>query len=295
MKFIRAKHAGFCWGVRRAVEMAEASAAGSDGIVWTDGPLIHNRHEVARLAECRIRECADPSALVSGDSILIRAHGIPPARKAWLEGRGLRVLDATCPNVRRIHRIVTEAVAAGEFVFIFGDKDHAEVIGICGCCPADRVATVSVADSAAVDSLDGFVFHLGDSCGRLPPPETTLCLVSQTTQEESRFRQLASVVQAHWPRTRVVRTICTATHDRQGDLDELAAVCDILVVVGSPSSANTGRLARLAAERCRTIVVDSADDLRAGDFSGCTCAGITAGASTPESVLVAVERRIAAF
>ncbi len=295
MKFIRAKHAGFCWGVRRAVEMAEASAVGSDGVVWTDGPLIHNRHEVERLAGRNIRECTDPGALVPGDSILIRAHGIPPARQAWFEERGLRVLDATCPNVRRIHRIVTEAIAAGEFVFVFGDTDHAEVIGIRGCCPADRVATVSDAESGSAETLGGFAFHFEEASVHLPPPETTICLVSQTTQEEARFRQLASLVQAHWPHTRVVQTICTATHDRQGDLDELAASCDILVVVGSPSSANTGRLARLAAERCKTIVVDSAEGLHAGDFSGCSCVGITAGASTPEAVIAAVEQRIAAF
>lgn len=276
MRVVQARNAGFCFGVRRAIETAERTAREAGGApVHTDGPLIHNAHEVARLGRLGVHPCADPAALPAGATVVVRAHGIPPARRAWLEGLGLRVVDATCPRVAGIQRICREAAAAGRRVLVLGDAGHAEVVGLLGCSGPGAAV---VDGPAAVEAL--------------PDPGAPVTLVSQSTQAPERFRETADAVRRRWPDARIADTICRATRDRQGELGELAAGADAIVVVGSPESANTGRLASLAAALRPTVVVDSAEDLRAEDFAGAGTVGLTAGASTPDAMIAAVRARL---
>ena len=279
MEIVRARHAGFCFGVRRAIEAAERVAREGGGApVRTDGPLIHNAREVARLAALGVTACADPASLPRGAVLLVRAHGIPPVRRAWLDSLGLRVVDETCPNVTRIQRACAAAAAEGRAVLILGDAGHAEVVGLLGCA-GERAAVVD--GPAAVAAL--------------PDPGAPVALVSQSTQSDALFRETADAVRRRWPDALVENTICAATRDRQGDLDDLAARCDAIVVVGSPESANTQRLFRLAAARRPAFVVDAAAQLRPADFASFRTVGLTAGASTPDSLVAEVESALSSF
>ena len=279
MQVIRAKSAGFCWGVRRAVDAAAAFAREADGEpVWTDGPLIHNSREVARLAALGVRTCADPAALPPGSRLLVRAHGIPPARREWLGSLPLALRDATCPKVTYIQKLCAKAAAEGRTTFILGDPDHAEVVGLLGHAGGRGRVVTGPADVAAA-----------------PDPGTPVALFSQSTQEPALFEETAAAVLARWPDAFVRNTVCDATRSRQGELAALAETCDAIVVVGSPESANTQRLAALAARLRPTVVVDRADALEPAAFAGVSAVGLTAGASTPDDLIAEVEARLASF
>lgn len=278
MIVVRAKSAGFCWGVRRAVRAAEDLAATGGAPIFTDGPLIHNTHEVERLAALGVRPADDPAALPAGSRLLVRAHGIPPERESWLRSLGLEVTDATCPNVAGIQKRCAEAAAEGRTVLILGDPGHAEVVGLLGhAAGRGRVVT----GPRDVESL--------------PDPGSAVTLVSQTTQGEAVFDETARAVLRRWPEARIEKTICGATRQRQGELTELASRCDAFVVVGSKASANTQRLHSLAAALRPAFVVDSPDDLREDDFGSFRTVALTAGASTPDSLIEAVEARLRSF
>jgi len=282
MKTLLAKSAGFCWGVRRAVEMAERQTTppADTGTlpregncvdkIYTDGPLIHNSHQTRLLEKSGVWECGDPATLEAGSVLLIRAHGISPERRKWLESLPLRLLDATCPDVAKIHDIVTKRATEGATVLVFGDAGHAEVVGLLGCAGEKGRVVECAAD-------------LQVCCGRrgrLP-----YVLVSQTTQSPEAFAEVAAAVRERWPEAEVIDTICRATKTRQAELGELAVKCDAFVVIGSPESANTQRLAQTAAKLRKTVVVDSAEELDENDFNGVGTVGVTAGASTPDFVI----------
>ena len=276
MKSVLAKSAGFCWGVRRAVETALEAARGdarASDTVFTDGPLIHNSHQTRLLEESGVWECADPATLASGSALLIRAHGIAPERRAYLESLPLRLIDATCPDVAKIHEIVLKRAAEGAVVFVFGDEGHAEVTGLLGCAGARGRVLTSPRDIPEIEN-------------------SKVVLVSQTTQSPESFAEVAAAVKARFPDAEIIGTICRATQMRQNELKELATDCDAIVVIGSPKSANTQRLAQIAASLKKTIVADSADDLRAADFAGVKTVAVTAGASTPDFIIKEVVDRI---
>lgn len=279
MKVVRARSAGFCPGVRRAVDAAAAFAREAGGEpVWTDGPLIHNSREVARLASLGVRTCADPAALPPGSRLLVRAHGIPPARRAWLGSLPVVLRDATCPKVTYIQKLCAEAAAEGRAVLILGDPDHAEVVGLLGHAGARGRVVTGPADVAA-----------------LPDPGAPVALFSQSTQEPALFEETAAAVRGRWPDALVRNTVCGATRARQGELAALAAACGAIVVVGSPESANTQRLAALASRLRPTVVADRAEALDPADFAGVETAGLTAGASTPDDLIAEIEARLASF
>ena len=280
MRTLLAKSAGFCWGVRRAVETALKSAcpANAPQIVHTDGPLIHNSHQTQLLEKSGVWECADPATLAPDSALLIRAHGISPERREYLESLPLRLIDATCPDVARIHEIVLKRASAGATVFVYGDAGHAEVVGLLGCAGARGRVLTSPRDVRALQSNAA--------------ADTNVALVSQTTQAPESFAEVAAAVRARFPDAEIIDTICRATKMRQSELRELAAKCDAIVVIGSPESANTQRLAQIAASLKKTVVVDSADELRAEDFEGVGTVGVTAGASTPDFIIGAVVEKI---
>ncbi|MGI5868321.1 MAG: 4-hydroxy-3-methylbut-2-enyl diphosphate reductase [Kiritimatiellia bacterium] len=278
MNVIVAQSAGFCWGVRRAVELACKTAATGAASVYTDGPLIHNEHQMRRLRENGVDESHDPDTLPRGSTLIIRAHGISPRRRRHLETLPIALVDATCPDVAKIQKIVREAADGGSTVLILGDPGHAEVAGLLGNAGAHGKVVTSPRD------IDALPADLG-----------AVCLVSQSTQPEATFEATAAATLRRFPDARIVNTICQATRRRQSELATLAEQCDVFVVVGSPTSANTKRLAQIAAQLQPTVVVDSADQLEPEPFAGVATVAVTAGASTPDFVIDEVVERLKTF
>lgn len=270
-----AAHAGTCYGVQRALDMALAAApqAGECAQVHTLGPLIHNPIVVRELAEAGVglAETLDDAAT---GTVIIRAHGVVPQVIDAARERGLNVVDATCPYVKKVHVAAERLVREGYRVIVVGEPGHPEVEGILGHAGNDAQVVSCAADANAL-SLKGKVG-----------------LVVQTTQTA---QNLAEVVAAITPRVqelRVINTICAATSERQQAAASLANRCDCMVVVGGKNSGNTRRLAQICADACeRTYHIEEASELQAAWFTNACYIGITAGASTPqEHIERAVER-----
>ena len=275
MQVLLAKSAGFCLGVRRAVEKAFATATESGDPVFTDGPLIHNPGMLAELERHGIHVADDLAALPAGATLIVRAHGIPPERRKTLLAATPRLVDATCPDVARIQGLIRSRIAQGRSIVILGDAGHAEVLGLLGHAQGR-----------------GHVVSNPDEVAALPADLGPVTLVSQSTQDEESFAAVADVVRARFPDAEILDTICDATKSRQRELRDLADRADMLVVVGSPTSANSRRLADIAAHLRPTVFVNDANDIRTDDFVSARIVGVTAGASTPDATIQAVLQRL---
>ena len=272
-----AKSAGFCFGVNRAVKLVQ-EAAGSGETVATLGPIIHNRHEVARLEAMGVRVIAKPSQATEDLTVIIRSHGVSRAVMEQLRWRGCRIVDATCPFVARIHEIVQSAGEQGELPVIIGTRTHPEVEGIAGWC--DRCEIFQ-----SPEELENWI-----ESGAISP-EIPICMVCQTTSTESLWKKCCEIAKKQFTNVKIFDTICRATEFRQGEAAKLSSICDAMVVVGDPNSSNTGRLAMICREHCeRVALVDNAAELRPEFFRGATTVGITAGASTPAWIIKEVNK-----
>jgi 4-hydroxy-3-methylbut-2-enyl diphosphate reductase len=269
MKVIVAKSAGFCWGVKRAVEQARKLAQQEQHAIYTDGSLIHNRQMMDQLRGENIMELRDPS-LARDKVILIRAHGIPPDRYKMLESVTSRLVDMTCPDVASIQRLVAQRAREGFHIVVFGDPGHAEVEGLLGHAMGR-----------------GFVVSGPDDISRLPD-SASLCVVSQSTQLPESYKKVADEIRCRFPSALVLDTICKSTKNRQNDLVGLAKIVEAIVVVGDPHSANTMRLVDLAKTLRPTFHIAVKEDLDEGELRRFNVVGLTAGASTPSFVLDAV-------
>ena len=276
MKVIVAKSAGFCMGVHRAVEKARRLASRQAGPVYTDGPLIHNQQMMAQLASENIRPCPDPAAL-RDDTLLIRAHGIPPARRQQLQALPCRLSDATCPDVAKIQGIIRQHARQGYHVVILGDPGHAEVVGLLGFAEGRGHVIAGREDVALLPEMD------------------KVCLVSQSTQFPSSFEATAQTMRARYPDLIAIDTICDATRNRQREIDEMAAQVDAFVIVGGSHSANTLRLVELARRLKPTFHIQTASQLQPGEFEGVRIVGLTAGASTPSFIIEEVRAQLEAL
>jgi len=277
MRVIVAEKAGFCMGVRNALDKALAAAESSSGEVYTLGPLIHNERVVQTLERRGVR-CRKDLAGVTHGKVVIRAHGTTREKRAELESRGLEVVEGTCPHVLRSQRLAAEWSGKGYFVVIAGDKDHAEVVGLMGHC-TNGCAVVSHA--AEVDGL------------RLPEK---VCIIAQTTFNESLLGEIASRVKLLRPEAQVLPTICRATAERQEEVVRLSREVEAVVVVGDKGSANTRRLAEVASATGKpTFLVEGAEDLDAEALSRYSVVGVTAGASTPSWVIQSVVEQLEAI
>ena len=277
MKVTVADPAGFCFGVRRAVELVEQTAAGGKPVV-TLGPIVHNRHVVERFNALGVREAAEVAEIPDGATVIIRAHGVGRAVYEALEARGLTVVDATCPFVDRIHKLVRRAEAEGRKPVIYGTRTHPEVIGISGWC----------ADPLVVESPEEFEQWLSEEPerGKLP-----LALVAQTTSNQKIWKKFEEIVNFHCTNCKKFDTICEATENRQTAAALLAAQSDAMIVVGDRTSSNTRQLAAICAAHCgRVFAVDNAAELADCNFSGIHTIGITAGASTPAWIIKEVNQ-----
>ena len=279
MKVYVAKTAGFCFGVSRAVEMVEKAAA--DGLrAVTLGPIIHNRHVVARFEQLGIRAVDDPADIPDGCAVIIRSHGVSRAVCEQLEARGLTILDATCPFVKRIHNRVRRAEEQGRQPVIIGTRSHPEVTAIAGWCTSPLVFEGPEELSAWLDE---------DPARR----ERPLTMVCQTTSTAALWKSCCEIVKKQCTNAEIFDTICGATEERQKEAMALSGLCDAMVIVGDAMSSNTKRLAMICGERCNNVsLVDSADELDTKRFSDVQSVGITAGASTPAWIIKEVNNHM---
>lgn len=274
-----AKSAGFCFGVNRAVEMVEQAVKAGKRVV-TLGPIIHNRHAVARLEALGVRVIKTPEEAEPGCSVVIRSHGVSRAVYEALEKREVEVIDATCPFVKRIHGIVRQAEQDGALPVIIGTRSHPEVEGIAGWC------------------RNGLVFETAEELQKWSnEPETdknsSICMVFQTTSTENLWKMCGKIAKKQFTNLKIFDTICKATEYRQSEAAQLSAKCQAMVVVGDTQSSNTGRLAMICREHCeRVILVDNATELDAAFFQGVAEVGITAGASTPAWIIKEVNKKM---
>ena len=269
---ILAKSAGFCYGVQRAVDLAQKTAEESGGC-WMLGDLIHNSYVVEDLARRGIRKTAEPEALRAGDTVVIRSHGELKSVLDGLEARGVTCVNATCPNVIRIQKLVAEAEAEGRQPVIIGEAHHPEVIGIASWC---RNSLVFEGPDAVKEWLDQTENNR----------EIPLTVVAQTTCIRELFETSLKILKKECTNAKNFDTICNATHKRQSEAAEIAAKVDVMVVVGDRKSANTKHLTEICKKRCpRVLQIETADELSPDFFDGCSVAGLTAGASTPAGII----------
>lgn len=274
MKVLVGEHAGFCFGVRRAVLKAFECAQKQMPCV-TLGPLIHNPQEVERLAQAGIRSVEDLSQVQPGQTVIIRSHGVTPQIYAHCEEMGIPVIDATCPHVAHIHELVRSYSAQGDAVIIVGEADHPEVVGIAGWAHGDVLIlpTHQAAQQAAL-------------------PHKAL-VVAQTTIRRDLFEDVLAVLRMRIPELTERMTICGATSQRQQEAERLSTQADVMVVVGGRNSSNTQKLLETCRIRCaRSILVETPEDVPEGIAGPQDCVAVTAGASTPQWLLEQVCARI---
>lgn len=270
-----AQHAGFCFGVRKAVEIARDTARRA-GTLYMLGDIVHNKSVVEELAAEGVVVVNSLDEVENGP-VLFRAHGTP--KRTWDEAkeRGLEIIDATCPLVRKIHEEVRELAEEGRQIYIIGDKGHDEVVGI-----------MSQVDDAIVLSSPAEVKGLRR--------QRRGGVVVQSTQLITNVRQIVQELMMKVYDLRVINTICQPTRDHQTEIRPLAENNDLVIVVGSHTSANTGRMTDIARGiNSRTYQVEGQDDIDPDWFAGIERVGIHAGASTPDHVIQSVLRRIESF
>ena len=267
MRVIVARNAGFCFGVRRAVELARAEAR-RRGRVYTWGKLIHNETVVKSLSEEGILPVDTLEGLTAGDTLIVRAHGAPPALFAACQERQIRTVDATCPFVERIHPIVQAAARQGIPVYIAGKRTHPEVIGTAGWAEGRAVVLESAREAEQA------------------PTGEEGCLVAQTTLSEKTFEEISAILRRRVPKLSVHNTICRTTRTRQEEAEGLSRRCTKMLVLGSSGSANTIALANLCKIHCPdTKMIDDIGKIPLELFKLDDIIGLVTGASTPDPMI----------
>ena len=272
-----AESAGFCFGVNRAVELVE-QVAQKGNRVCTLGPIIHNRHAVAHFEKMGVKVIETPAEATESDTVIIRSHGVTRAVQQELETTGARVVDATCPFVKRIHGIVSRAEEEGALPVIIGTRSHPEVVGIAGWCKTCKI--FETPEEVAKWAQSGET-----------PVDFPIHMVCQTTSTESLWNKCGEIAKKQFTNLKIFDTICKATEFRQSEAAQLSKNCQAMVVVGDTHSSNTGRLAMICREHCdRVVLVDNAGELDPEFFRGVADVGITAGASTPAWIIKEVNK-----
>ena len=273
-----AKTAGFCYGVKRAVELAQQAAQDGKPCVML-GPIIHNAHVVDALAEQGVG-CVNSPEEPEGSRVIIRSHGESQAVYEQLRARGAEILDATCPNVGRIHELVRKAEQNGRLPVIVGTRTHPEVVATAGWCQRALV----------VESGQELEDWLREAPERKDLP---LTLVSQTTSTKEIWDSAIKKAKKECTNVEIFDTICNATYNRQREAKTLSEQCEVMIVIGDPQSSNTRHLAELCQMRCdRVIWIESAEELSIQGLADVASVGITAGASTPGWIIKEVKNKM---
>ena len=279
MGVILAQTAGFCFGVDRAVELVEQTVkAGKQAV--TLGPIIHNRHVVDHFAQMGVYAVEDPQKIPDGHCVIIRSHGIPRTVYRQLEDRGLEIVDATCPFVKRIHQIVSEASQKGRIPIINGTRTHPEVVAIAGWCENPLIFESG-------QELETWLTSDAEN------PDKPVLMVFQTTSTQELWESCCKIVKKVCTNYEIFDTICRATEKRQAEALKLSKRCDAMVIVGDAKSSNTGKLAMICKQNCKIVsLVDNADELDLTLYAGVRTVGITAGASTPSWIIKEVNKKM---
>jgi 4-hydroxy-3-methylbut-2-enyl diphosphate reductase len=277
VKLKLAKTAGFCMGVRRAVEMVLDAANRQQGPIYTYGPLIHNPQVQEILEEKGVTILRDIPGARRG-TVVIRAHGVPPQAKQTLVDAGYAIIDATCPRVIKVQTIIRKYAKKGYAAIIVGDEDHPEVVGLLGFAEGR-----------------GYVISQLEDLDKLPPIERAI-VVAQTTQDAHLFDRIARTITERFPHVKVFNTICDSTLKRQAEIREMAESVDAVVVVGGFNSGNTRRMVQVVEqEGVRAFHIESETELDCRAIESLDSVGITAGASTPNWVIKNVYRTLEAI
>ena len=273
-----AKTAGFCFGVQRAVDMAE-KACQEYGCIWALGDIIHNAHEVGRLEKLGVHKAEDVTDIPDGVPVLIRAHGVPERVMQQLEQKGCRIVDATCPFVGKIHRIVREESEQGRRIIVIGSRNHPEVVGIQGWCGTSEVYETPEELRAALEKIG----KNGENLQKIP-----VSVVAQTTINREIFDICGKIIKKQCTNAKIFGTICNATDERQAEARLLAGKSDIMIVIGDRKSSNTKRLYEISTSLCDYVLyIEDATGLTGNEIQGMEqpFIGITAGASTPAWII----------
>lgn len=271
VKLFRSKKAGFCFGVKRALQIAEKSPTEIQGPIYTLGPLIHNRQVVEALEEkgIKVNDIKDAKE----GTFIIRSHGVSATVFDEAKKKGLELIDATCPFVKRAQGLAQEMYKDGYQVVIVGDKQHPEVLGIAGW--TNNSAIIIEKPEEAI------------SLGTFPK----IGIVAQTTQPKKNFEAIVEILRGKTDDLKVYNTICHATGERQEAAKDLSQQVDLMLVVGGVDSANTKKLAKICDETGTvTKHIENKNDLKPEWFIGVEKVGITAGASTPDWIIEEVEQ-----
>ena len=281
MKIELAKTAGFCFGVKRAVDTVYAQAREHEGEkIYTYGPIIHNEEVIRDLQKQGVEVLCNEKELDAVESgiVVIRSHGVPRYICEKIEKRGLTCVDATCPFVKKIHKIVEEESSRGTHVIIIGNGEHPEVQGIRGWA-GDRVTVIQTAEDAQK-------FHLEENAGKI-------CIVAQTTFNYNKFKDLVEIISKKGYDIIVLNTICNATKERQEEARHIAERVDAMVVIGDKRSSNTQKLFEICKEEClNTYYIQTLDDLDMNQLRSVETVGITAGASTLKKIIEEVQNNV---
>ncbi len=266
-----AKSAGFCFGVKRAVELVYEEAK-KGGDIYTYGPIIHNEEVVGDLENKGVRVINSPEEIdnLKSGTIIIRSHGVSKDIYDRMINNGLNVIDATCPFVKKIHNIVSEESNKGNVIVIVGNKDHPEVQGIKGWSNGETY----IIDSR--EEIDKITINNGKK----------VCVVAQTTFNFNKFKELVEILTKRVYDIIAVNTICNATKERQTEAKSLALESDAMIVIGGRHSSNTQKLYQICKSECdNTMYIQTLDDLVIDELTSVRSVGITAGASTPNNII----------
>ena len=278
MEVILAKSAGFCFGVKRAVDTVYEQIESGDKI-YTYGPIIHNEEVVKDLERKGVEVIGNEEELASAGkgTVIIRSHGVEKSVCDCIESQGLKCVDATCPFVKKIHRIVAEKSNEGQQIIIIGNPQHPEVQGICGWSktPPVVIETPEEAEKFTAEK------------------DQKICIVSQTTFNYNKFQELVEIFMKKGYDIGVVNTICNATEERQTEARNIASRVDVMIVIGGTHSSNTRKLYEICKKECEnTYFIQTLDDLHLELPKSAKLVGITAGASTPNNIIEEVQNYV---
>ena len=270
-----AKSAGFCFGVKRAIDMVYEEAA-KGGKVYTLGPVIHNEQVVSDLESKGVKVVDNIESLDAGQdtTVIIRSHGVPEEIINRLKEKNIRIVDATCPFVSKIHHIVKEKYNEGYHIVVIGNAKHPEVEGVCGWCGNSADVIGSVEEAGKYSNYK----------------DKKLCVVSQTTFNYKKFQDIVDILVKKSYDIVVMNTICNATEERQTEAGTIARQSDAMLVIGGKHSSNTQKLFEICKRVCPdTYFIQTLDDLDLKKLQSFRSVGITAGASTPNKIIKEVQ------
>ena len=279
MKVTLAKSAGFCFGVKRAVDTVYEEIE-KDGAIYTFGPIIHNEEVVSDLEKKGVMVVNSVEELrqLPKGIVIIRAHGVEKGIFEQIQTMGFEMIDATCPFVLKIHRLVERYSREGCQIVIIGNEDHPEVKGIKSWSSAESTTVIS-------DKQDAWNY--------VADKQKKVCIVSQTTFNYNKFQELVEIITKKGYDIIVLNTICNATEERQTEAAGIAAQVDAMIVIGGRNSSNTQKLFEICKKECKnTYYIQTVKDLDLNDFRSVDNVGITAGASTPNKIIEEVQKNV---